>query len=41
MHTCIHAPNRHCAASDRPLRRTIQGRLEEWQSHENPSERQG
>ena len=23
MHTCILAPNRNCAASDRPLRRTI------------------
>ena len=26
MHTCILAPNRNCAASDCPLRRTIQGR---------------
>ena len=41
MHTCILAPNRNCAAPDRPLRRTIQGRREEWQSHENSSERQG
>ena len=41
MHTCILAPNRNYAASDRPLQRTIQGCREEWQSHENSDERQG
>ena len=35
--TCILAPNRNCTASDRPLRRTIQGRREERQIYENPS----
>ena len=37
MYSFILALNRNCTASDRPLRRTIQGRREEWQSNENPS----
>ena len=41
MHTCILATNSNCAASDRPLRRPIKGCREEWQSHENPDEKQG
>ena len=41
MHTCIFAMNRNCAASDRPLRRPIQGHREERPSYENPDKRQG
>ena len=41
MLTCIFAKNRNCTASNRPLRRPIQGHRKERQSHENPYKRQG
>ena len=41
MLACIFAKNRDSTASDRPLRRTIQGHRYERQSHENPDKRQG
>ena len=41
MLVCIFATNCNSTASDRPLRRTIQGHRKERQSHQNPYDWQG